>query len=151
VLFAGALISAILSTVDSTLLAASALVSHNLILPLRPGTSETGKVRVARWGVALGGVGAWLLAVSSASIGDLIEASSEFGGGGLFVLLVMGLFSKFGGVRAGWAAAVVGIIAWIAAKQADWEVAFLPSLGAALAAYLVAGWFDRRATLNAPR
>jgi len=40
VLFAGALVSAILSTVDSTLLVSSSLVSHNIIVPLRPGISE---------------------------------------------------------------------------------------------------------------
>ncbi|MGE3802835.1 MAG: sodium:solute symporter family protein, partial [Candidatus Kapaibacterium sp.] len=39
-LFAGALVSAILSTVDSALLVASSLISHNLIVPLRPGMSE---------------------------------------------------------------------------------------------------------------
>ena len=36
-IFAGALISAILSTVDSALLAAASLVSHNLVVPLVPG------------------------------------------------------------------------------------------------------------------
>lgn len=150
VLFAGALISAILSTVDSSLLAASALVSHNLVVPLRKNLSEAGKVRVARWGVAVGGVIAWLLAVSSDSIYDLVEASSAFGGGGLFVLLVMGLFSKFGGARAGWAAALTGIVVWVGATAAGWAVAFVPSLLAAAVAYFIAGFFDRRAALNAP-
>ncbi len=37
IMFAGALISAILSTVDSCLLAAASLVSHNIIVPLQPG------------------------------------------------------------------------------------------------------------------
>ncbi|MFP3948540.1 MAG: sodium:solute symporter family protein [Longimicrobiales bacterium] len=49
-LFAGSLISAILSTVDSTLLIASGLLSHNVIVPLT-GTTEAGrKVFLARGG-----------------------------------------------------------------------------------------------------
>src|SRR5690606_2335817 len=47
-LFAGALVSAILSTVDSTLLVSASLVSHNIIVPRRPEMSEAAKVRVAR-------------------------------------------------------------------------------------------------------
>ena len=65
VLFAGALVSAILSTVDSTLLTASSLVSHNLIVPLRPHLSEAAKVRSARIGVALFGVLACVMALSA--------------------------------------------------------------------------------------
>jgi solute:Na+ symporter, SSS family len=151
VLFAGALISAILSTVDSSLLAASALVEHNLIAPFTKGITEAGRVCVARWGVAAGGVIAWLLAVSTDSIYELVEASSAFGGGGLFVLLVMGLFSKFGGVRAGWAASIVSILVWVGATMAGWAVAFVPSLIAAAIAYFIAGLFDRRAAVSAPR
>lgn len=54
--FAGALVSAILSTVDSALLVAASLVSHNLIVPLRPGMPERSKVRIARAGVAIFGI-----------------------------------------------------------------------------------------------
>jgi hypothetical protein len=50
-LFAGGLISAILSTVDSTLLVASGLLSHNLLVPLFGVTDEAAKVRLARAGV----------------------------------------------------------------------------------------------------
>jgi Na+/pantothenate symporter len=52
VLFLGALVSAILSTVDSTLLAAAALASHNLIVPLRKTMGEAAKVNLARVGSA---------------------------------------------------------------------------------------------------
>ena len=46
VLFAGAVISAILSTVGSCLLAAASLASHNLLVPLLPGLDEAKKVLV---------------------------------------------------------------------------------------------------------
>ena len=58
VMFAGALISAILSTVDSALLASASLVSHNIVLRLWPGATEErqdrgcarrcGRVRIGR-------------------------------------------------------------------------------------------------------
>jgi len=59
VVFAGALVSAILSTVESALLVAGSLASHNLMVPLLPGLSERGKVRLARSAVAVFGVVAW--------------------------------------------------------------------------------------------
>jgi Na+/proline symporter len=46
VVFAGALVSAILSTVDTALLVAGSLISHNLINRLSPGRDEGGKVLV---------------------------------------------------------------------------------------------------------
>ena len=52
VLFIGALISAVLTTVDSALLAAGSMLSHNLLLRLRPDASERTKVAVARASVA---------------------------------------------------------------------------------------------------
>jgi len=53
VLFAGALVSAILSTVDSTLLVAASLFSHNWLAARLPERSERAKVAHARWAVAL--------------------------------------------------------------------------------------------------
>src|SRR5688572_10944466 len=65
VLFAGALISAILSTVDSCLLAASSLVSHNLIVPLKPTLTDRQRILAARVGVAAFGTLAYLIALSA--------------------------------------------------------------------------------------
>lgn len=56
VVFSGALISAIISTVDSILLAISALVSHNLIVPLFRVKSERARVLSARLVVLASGV-----------------------------------------------------------------------------------------------
>src|SRR3990172_3751557 len=76
VLFAGALVSAILSTVDSNLLSAASLVSHNLILPLLPGAAERTKVRLARAGVVVAGLLAYALAFSSEGVYRLVEDAS---------------------------------------------------------------------------
>ncbi len=50
VLFAGALISAILSTVDSCLLAAASLASHNMVVPLNPSSTKRRKCGVRESG-----------------------------------------------------------------------------------------------------
>lgn len=136
VLFLGALISAILSTVDSTLLAAAALVSHNVVLPLRPAMSETMKVNLARAGVVVGGAFALLLALQSDSIHELVQSASSFGSPGIFVVTVFGLFTRVGGPRAAWWSLWTGTLVWCAGT---WVVpvpcVYLVALGAAVVAY----------------
>ncbi len=141
-LFAGALVSAILSTVDSALLVASSLVSHNLIVPLRPGLAEREKVLIARCGVAVFGVLAWVMALSATGVYGLVEEASAFGSAGLFTVVVLGLFTRWGGAGSAMAALLSGMTTWIVgAYLADLPYPYLTSLGASLAAYAVgAGW-----------
>jgi Na+/proline symporter len=136
-LFAGALVSAILSTVDSALLAAASLVSQNLIISLYPGMSEAAKVRIARIGVAAFGVMAYLLALHAEGVYRLVEDASAFGGAGIFVVVVFGLFTRLGGARSAFAALIVGMVVWIFGTYvAKLTFAYLASLVAALIAYL---------------
>lgn len=81
-LLSGALVSAILSTIDSALLAASGLLTHNL---LPRSTSSEARLRSARLGVfALGGL-AWWLAGAADSVHGLVEEASAFGSAGFVV------------------------------------------------------------------
>jgi SSS family transporter len=134
-LFAGALISAILSTVDSTLLVASSLFSHNLVLRALPNTSERGRVRLARAGVVGFGVIAYFLAIGTESIGALIEQANGFGSAGVFVVVVFGLFTRVGGRWSAYATLAAGSLVYFAALLADYEYAYLASVVAAFAAY----------------
>lgn len=143
VIFAGALVSAILSTVDSALLVASGLLSHNLLVPLRPGMTEAQKVRVARWGVALFGALAYVMALYAEGVYALVEEASSFGSAGIFVALVIGLFSRWGGARSAMASLLAGVIAWVlGAYVLDLTYPYLVSLAAALAAYTVVSVAD---------
>ena len=145
VLFAGALISAILSTVDSCLLAAGSLTSHNLILPLKPGMSERAKVWTARAGVIVFGLAAYLIALGSEGILELVETASAFGSSGIFVVGLFGLFSRLGGALSAYAALVVGIVVWAVGDLVLGLAApYLLSLGSAFAAYVVAAWIRPR-------
>jgi Na+/proline symporter len=146
VMFAGALVSAILSTVDSALLVASSLVSHNVVVPLRPGMSEAAKVRVARFGVAAFGLVAYALAMHATGVYALVEEASAFGSAGIFVVIGIGLFSRWGGVFSAAASLLAGVVSWIlGAYVLAFPYPYLTSLAAALAAYLVVAAVEGRA------
>jgi Na+/proline symporter len=145
VMFAGALISAILSSVDSALLASASLVSHNLILPLRPGMAERAKVAAARLCVATLGICAYVLALRSEGISDLVETASAFASAGVFVALVFGLFTRFGGPSSAMAAIGTGAGCWAFGKFVlDASTPYLAGLATAFVAYVAVGLIDRR-------
>ncbi|GIV59869.1 MAG: sodium:solute symporter [Rhodothermaceae bacterium] len=144
-LFAGALVSAILSTVDSALLVASSLVSHNLIVPLRPAFSERGKVLLARGGVVTFGLVAYVMALHADGVYALVEEASAFGSAGLFVVIVTGLFTRIGGAWSALAALVTGVAVWIGgAYVVDAPYPYVTSLAAALLAYLSTAAVEHR-------
>ena len=91
VVFAGALVSAILSTVDSALLVAGSLIGHNVIAPMLGTPTMQTRLRWDRGAVAVCGLVAWFLAESSESVFGLVELASGFGSSGLFVLAVVAL------------------------------------------------------------
>lgn len=138
VLFAGGLVSAILSTVDSALLMASALVSHNVIVQMRPGLTERAKVRIARAGVAVFGIVAYLMAVRAERVYELVEEASSFGSAGVVTVVVFGLFTRIGGTASALAALVAGVSTWIlGAYVLLVPYPYLLSLAVAASAYLV--------------
>jgi SSS family transporter len=150
VLFAGALISAILSTVDSCLLAAGSLVSHNLIVPLKPSMTDRQKMKTARIGVAVFGVVAYVIALYGGSIYELVATASALGSAGIFVVGMFGLFSRVGGPPSAYAALVVGVVVWAAGEYwLGWSTPYVIALAAALTSYLAAAPLSHRASAQA--
>lgn len=145
VAFAGALLSAILSTVDSALLVAASLVSHNVIVPLRGEMTEAAKVRLARIGVVFFGAVAYVLALQAEGVYDLVQQASAFGSAGIFVVTCWGLFSSYGGpVAATWALGT-GVTAWVLGSYVlGLPVAYLAALGLSTGAYVVGAAWERR-------
>jgi Na+/proline symporter len=135
-IFAGGLVSAILSTVDSTLLVSSGLLSHNLVVPLAGITREEVKVLIARAGVVTFGIIAWLLAVRADGVFALVEQASALGSAGVLVTVCFGLFTSLGGPRTALATLLAGVAVYLAASYSGAAHPFLLSLGAALATYL---------------
>jgi Na+/proline symporter len=143
--FAGALVSAILSTVDSTLLVASGLLSHNLLAPVFRLTSDAAKLRLARAGVvAFGGV-AYLLAVRAEGVFALVEQASAFGSSGVLVVVVFALFTRLGGSRTAAATLLTGLAVYLVATYAGARTPFLMSLVASILVYLTGSIVGRRA------
>lgn len=151
ILFAGALISAILSTVDSALLAASSLLSHNLILPLFKAVSEPGKVKAARLMVMFCGIAAFILALHAGRVYTLVEEASAFGSAGIFVVVVFGLFTRFGGAISAAFTLTAGVTTWVIGHHVlDIATPYLLSLAVALICYVsIALWEDKRHQNNA--
>lgn len=146
--FAGALVSAILSTVDSALLVAGSLTSHNLIVPLLPGLSERHKVRLARGAVAVFGVVAWVMATRADAVYELVEMASAFGSAGIVVVVVAGVFTRFGGSGAAMAALLSGVTTWVVgAYVLDVAYPFLGSIVAAAGSYGLVGLLSAVAPL----
>lgn len=144
VMFAGALVSIILSTVDSTLLAAGGFISHNLIGPAFPGMSAAARLRVARGSVLTFGVIATVLAMGADSIYGLVITASAFGSAGVFVVSCFGLFTRIGGPASAHAAILTGLVVWAWGEYAaGWKAPFATALLAATVAYLAAARSSR--------
>lgn len=142
VIFAAALVSAILSTVDSTLLTAAGLLAHNLVIPLAGIRDERRRVLVSRLGVLAFGAIATGLALSAEGILSLVEEASAFGSAGGLVCVIFGLFTAFGGPRAAATSLVLGLVVYLAGVSFGWETPFLASLAAALIGYLAIAFFE---------
>lgn len=149
VILSGALISAILSTVDSALLACGSLVAHNLLPDSLRERSPKAPLRLARLSVVLLGIAAYGLAHGSDGVHELVQESSAFGSTGLFVIGVMALVARPGGRWGGAAAALTalggGLVSWLV--LAHWlhhPLAYLGSLACAAGGYAVATLVERR-------
>lgn len=150
VIFTGALISAILSSVDSALLAVSAVVTESGYRRLRPNASPLAMLRAAR-GATVGAavVAAWL-AAQGESLRDLVLDASAIAAV-LAVPIIMGLARIGGGTRAGVAAiavqvAVLGVLDWGLGVPG----AFLWMLGCGVAVFAAVAAWERRLRPSAP-
>jgi SSS family transporter len=144
IIFAGALVSAILSTVDSALLVASSLVSHNIVVKSKPDMPESGKVRWARIFVVVFGIIAWFIATNAEGVYDLVVDAAAFGTAGIFTIVVFGLFTKTGDKHAAAATLVTAMAVWLFATylfEISW--AYLLSLVCAISVYLITAGLEK--------
>jgi len=143
VVFIGALVSAILSTVDSALLNAGALLSHNLIIPLLKQPSETSKVLCARTAVVSFGIIAYVLAINADGVYNLVVEASAFGSAGIFTCCVMGLTQKRGGPYTAVSSMAIGMVSYgLLAYVIDYDYAYLMSLVCAFSTYCILMFFE---------
>ena len=169
ILLMGAIISAILSTVDTTLLAVSAIASRNLIDPIARDLPEPRKLMFGRSLTLLAGLLAYGIAASGETIKGLVEIASSFGSAGIMVALLIGLHSGYGREKAALAALFTGaalsflgygVPAWAvslfneaaAEGMPGWtqgfEGSFIISVVSALAAYIGVAELEKRGILE---
>lgn len=117
IVFAGALVAAILSTVDSALLAAAALLSHNVILKAMNNPSEAKKVLVSRICVVTFGIIAYLLATRAESVKELMIEASAFGTAGMFASILFAFIPGFGGKWSAGTALLSGLVVYFACTR----------------------------------
>jgi Na+/proline symporter len=151
-LLSAALMSAILSTVDSVFLAIGALMSHNLILPLTGWTSERARLRSARASVIAGAIVAYVLALHADGIYSLIESSATFGAAGILVTTLAGVYTKLGGPAAALAALLTGLVMTPLAEYVfELDAPFLCSTLASALVYFGVALVERRLASPTPR
>ena len=138
ILLSCALISAILSTVDSILLATSALLAHNVLSPTFGIKSESAKLSLARGCVIFFGVIALIVALSAGGIYELVESASAFGTAGVLIVTLAALYLPFGDGKSALSALVVGLLATPLFEHVFmWPAPFLSSLAASFVSFLL--------------
>ncbi|HZI27058.1 MAG TPA: sodium:solute symporter family protein [Gemmatimonadaceae bacterium] len=142
-IFAGSVVAAILSTVDSTLLIASGLMSHNILIPVFRITNERTKVMIARGGVLAFGAIAYIQAVRAEGVFELVESASAFGSAGILVTAVFGLFTPMGGRLAAMSTLLFGLFVYLAATFSGFAYPYLLSIAASLLTYVIVSVMER--------
>ncbi len=150
ILFAGTLVSAILSTVDSILLAVSALFSHNFLFPVLKITDEKKKVTLARLAVAGAGTIACIIALEGGGIYDLVVSASAFGTAGILVLTLGGFAVKRGGKLTAVATLSAGLVLSVTTEYVlKLQAPFLTSVIGSLLIFGTALFFEKRTVPSA--
>lgn len=150
IIFSGAIISAILATIDSILLSAAALVSHNLVVPYFKITNEKTKIRSARIIVVISSLLSVTMAFSSDSIYQLVELASSFGTAGVLVITLCGLHFQWGNSQSALYALLAGLIALPVAKYIlQVEAPFIATLLISFSLYVLAG-FQQKSLAKIP-
>ncbi len=144
IMFVGAIVSAILSTVHSALHAPASQVSHNIVVPLMPRISSMGKLWAVRLTVMALSLVAYLLALGAERIHDLVETASAFGSAGVFVTTMFALYTRLGGPLSAYAAMGAGMGVWLVARFAfGFEAPYLLALACATSGYVAMALVER--------
>jgi len=136
----GALLSAIMSSADSALLAPAGIVSENLAPWLRPGLSDAARLRISRTVVPAFGALSLAVALWFETVYSLMVSSWSVLLVSLLVPLTGGMYWRRPGRAAASGSMVAGLAAWIAIARLDtvWPADLLAA-GVGLAVFVALG------------
>lgn len=138
-IFSCALMAAILSTVDSVLLSISALVSHNLLVPVLRVEREGTKLWLGRAVVVCAGVVSLSVALAADSIYQLVVTASALGTAGVLVTVLAALYLRNPTEQGALVALLVGAVTTPVAEYVlEISAPFLLSVAAAVSYAAVA-------------
>jgi SSS family transporter len=129
ILFFGSLLSAIMSTTSSVLLAPAAIFSENVVKPLRRRPpSDRQLLQLTRMSILAFSVISTCMAMMKNNIYELVGESSIFSMVSLLVPMVAGLYWKRSTPVGAVASMIAGMVAWYLFAQVEMPVpAFLPA------------------------
>jgi SSS family solute:Na+ symporter len=122
-LFVLAVMSAVLSTIDSAILSPSSVLAQNLLSPRWP---EADKLALNRGSVLVVTAISIVTAYMGESAYELLESAYELGLVSLLVPLLMGIRTGIGGERAALASMIVGTSGWVIHFSLGWETFLSP-------------------------
>lgn len=143
-LFACALLSAILTTIDSILLSAATLLSRNWLVPAFGIQREAHKLWLDRALVAVCGLLALWLALGAKSIQELLQQSALLGGPGLVVTILCAIYTKRRSQLGAVAALIIGTILALVFERWNLDAPFLGATAVAAGCYMLGAWFEGR-------
>ncbi|QOI98024.1 MAG: sodium:solute symporter family protein [Flammeovirgaceae bacterium] len=148
ILFFGSLLSAILSTTSSSILAPAAILSENIVKPMMQ-TAPTDRqlLLITRVSVLIFSVGATVMASLKSNIYELVGGSSILSLVSLFVPMLLGLYWKGTSGTGAMVSMVSGMAAWIYFELYPISVpALIPATAISFAAAVVGSIFfpDRK-------
>ncbi len=148
VLFFGALLSAIMSTASSAILAPATVLSENILRPIFKNISDKGFLRLTRLSVAFVTLISLAFAFGGESIFTLVESSSALSLVSLFVPMVGALYFKVSDQTSAVASMLSGFFVWVALEYVfHYQFALLVGLTASFFSFLL---FLLRSKLRKP-
>jgi SSS family solute:Na+ symporter len=123
ILFFGSLLSAIMSTTSSAILAPAAIFSENLVKPLaKHRLADKHFLAITRFAVLGFALIATVVACLRSNIYELVGESSILSLVSLFAPMVLGLYWKRASSMGALLAMITGILTWLVAKQVELTV-----------------------------
>lgn len=144
IVFFGALVSAILSTTSSAIMAPAAVLGENIFKFFNPALTDQQLLRIIRWGIVVITGICIFMAVRGDSIFELVAESSAFSLVSLFVPLAAGLYWKATNELGCIISMLAGLVAWLFCAYI--ETAYPPMIYGLLAslAGMIAGILWKR-------